>query len=172
MHDTARCLGYPSDCPGPITLFAVGPECCVHRIASGWRLRCQWSWGRRAGRSVATPLRVATGRVTLQVGRPPGSSIVSGTLRPDSSMLALAGRACALLTVAGGATTRAQARMHRVDSDGAGLGGAGPQDSDGYGGAGSDPGPARARRHVTPRSRTRLAANVPIVPAPRSSRPP
>ncbi len=81
----------------------------------------------------------ATGRVALQVGRPPGQSIVSGTLLPDSSMLALAGRAYALFTAAGGATRLAQAQMHRVDSDGAGPVGAGPTDSDGGGSAGSDP---------------------------------
>ncbi len=119
---SAACTGSPAagDCDG---LGVTGP------VESGYQ--------------AATSCRVATGRVTLQVGRLPGRSTVSGTLLPDSSMRALAGRACALLTAADGATTRAQARMHRIDSDSAGPGGAGPHDSDGDCGAGSDPGPAQ-----------------------------
>jgi hypothetical protein len=151
---------------------SAGPECCVHRIASSGRLRRPR--GYRTVRSQDTLLQFlgAPRVVGLSSWAATGPACSQWDLAPSQPHAGPRGRAPALLSVAGVASPRAQARLQLLDSDGVGPDGAGRPDSDGDSGPGPDYGPARTRCHVSPRSRMRLAVNVPPVPGPRASRTP
>jgi len=160
---------------GPVSLAchsaaSAGPECCVHRIASSGRLRRPR--GYRTVRSQDTLLQFlgAPRVVGLSSWAATGPACSQWDLAPSQPHAGPRGRAPALLSVAGVASPRAQARLQLLDSDGVGPDGAGRPDSDGDSGPGPDYGPARTRCHVSPRSRMRLAVNVPPVPGPRASR--
>ena len=128
---------------------SAGPECCVHRIASSGRLRRPR--GYRTVRSQDTLLQFlgAPRVVGLSSWAATGPACSQWDLAPGQPHAGPRGRALALLTVAGVASPRAQARLQLLDSDGVGPDGAGRQDSDGTA-AGGGPG-LRAGSHSLPR---------------------
>ena len=165
-----RPLGSRGRCPGPITLLRllgrsavctgspVAGDCGGFGITGPYAVRIPSSESR--GPSGRRAFKLGGHRARLQSVGPRAGQPHAGPR----------GRAPALLTVAGVVSPRAQARLQLLDSDGVGPDGAGRPDSDGDSEAGPDHGPARTRCHVSPRSRTRLAVNAPLVPAPRASR--
>ncbi len=157
-------------CPGPITLLRLlgrSAVCTGSPVAGD----CG-GLGDTGPYAVRIPSSESPRVVGLSSWAATGPACRQWDLAPGQPHAGPRGRAPALLTVAGVASQRVQARQQLLDSDGVGPDGAGRPDSDGDSGAGSDYGPARTRCHVSPRSRTRLAVNVSLVPALRASRPP